>query len=765
MNFKIHFCDTFIATLKWFIPGGIYLHCLLICKISFTQDSTYYIKNITDLELESNINRIFQKAIKSNKVDFSFAEKPIDKTKFLDQVWGDIKTANGQITTSYSYGLNTIYIDSNRSVGSIFNTHGDLNSTLFKIPLNISFNYSTLKIPLGTTNYFRASYDKNKMNQIQVDNLNNILDNMEDQEQKFKTKKGELLGTMGLMEVNLDKLKNLIEKESQIYLTEYEKKCKKDLSLDLDTTNVKLDFEKINTSKLDSLNSRIIKLKNYQDSLQNMYSKIVNTKQKVDSLLTKVENAKNTYSQLLNDQVDNTNFDHSFKSKSGFLNKINSLDVGLSYPKTTGLSNQNVPIKGINIEFQFNKIYLAIASGLTLNNWMFSVNEIQNQLNFNQNVFNQFDFQRIKNNGWRTTVKSGYGSPGTTHALIGINYLTPLDFLSSNHSGFNTQKQSAAIELDLAYLPTFYKGGKLEVVYGKTSANQSNDSTASLNITKAIFSNYASNLLNTKYTQNITIIKSELSINYRRIDPFANTASLGVTQPNHQRLEFKSTHRIHSLIRMNVLYKREETLKKINQLNEVKLDVFGLELSGYKSKIFNYSVHLNQVYHTMKIADTIKKGSNYIFGASISSNYETDEFKFNSNVNYNDFLISDSINLNKFTQFSLNQSMSGINWSAGVFYELFIKKSELNNSKTNVFGINAKYTTKKISWHASIKYAYSENTSSVGGHLEVIGRINKWLEISLKGERFVMGDFYRNFYRTQYEQFPYLITIQSKLKF
>ena len=83
----------------------------------------------------------------------------------------DLTDTHGQVTTAYAYGLNTIFVDTSRSIGSIFNTSGIFSSAIVGLPVNISFNYSTLKVPLGANNYFRISLDKNRLIEKQKEKL------------------------------------------------------------------------------------------------------------------------------------------------------------------------------------------------------------------------------------------------------------------------------------------------------------------------------------------------------------------------------------------------------------------------------------------------------------------------------------------------------------------------------------------------------------------------------------------------------------------
>src|SRR5690554_5639813 len=112
------------------------------------------------------------------------------------------------------------------------------------------------------------------------------------------------------------------------------------------------------------------------------------------------------YKEKLNNPDFSSYGDESL-DKIGFVKSIQKIDIGLTYPKTTALSDQNTAIKGIGTEFHSKNYYLSISAGLTMNNVMLSTNEISNQLDNSQNVFNQFDFQKVKDNGVLTSIKTG----------------------------------------------------------------------------------------------------------------------------------------------------------------------------------------------------------------------------------------------------------------------------------------------------------------------------------------------------------------------
>lgn len=692
-------------------------------------------------------------------------------TKLKNRIVNDLKNTTGYLDLNYSYGLNTIFIDTSRSIGSIFNTRGEFSTGIAGLPVNVSFNYSTLKVPLGANNYFRFSLDKDRLIEQQKDKLTASFSKIEDQQALLHKKQADLSGLMGYVEVYLDKLKRMAEREAMKKKESLSDRIHDSISVKKDSlTTLKPEIpdslRNISYKQPDLNNPADYQL--YYDSVMKIYNRINSLKKTYDSLSNKLESSR----QLLNSyqtQLNSPDLVNEGLKKTGFLQSIKTLDIGLTYPKTTAMSGQNVPIKGLNAEFQFNNYYLSVASGLTLNNLMLSTNEINNQLNYSQNVFNNFDFQRIMDNGWLTTIRTGYGTPEGTHAFVGFNYLTNTRFLSNQTTilGQPAYDPAASLELDLRYIPSFYKGGAIDLVYGKTSLNRQLDTVTQAGVFESVFSGYQSHLLMGKYTQSVSRIKSDFSVTYRRIDPYANTTTFGIMQPNNQRIEINTTHKVAKFMKLGLLYRMDETIRPVNGMNDLRLNMTGINFSGNYTSYFNYSLVLNHVHHrmAMPLTNTIQRGNNYLIGIGLNSNYEIEKIRAASSVSYNDYLITDSSGLNKYTQFGLIQSIGEQKYSAAISYDYFFRNVDGISSGTSVFGLQGKYAMEKVKLGAGLKLASDfAGSTSVGGHFEAVWQVYKFLDVSMRAERFVLGNFYQNYYRIQYEQFPYLMSIQTRFK-
>lgn len=760
------------------LPKSVFLqkivvYGILFCSFhSFSQLSDSITNKTIKSKQDFDFKRVLQKL--TGLSDFKLPEVSDTiptATKLKNRVIDDLKSTSGSIDLNYSYGLNTIFIDTSRSIGSIFTTRGDFSTGVAGLPINVSFNYSTLKVPLGANNYFRISLDKDRLIEQQKEKLTESLTNLEDQQAMLQKKQADLSGLMGYVEVYLDKLKRMAEREVMKQKDALSQRTQDSLAVKKDSLN---NYKPDIPDSLKTINYKQPDLNNpvdyqlYYDSIMKIYNRITALKNTYDSLSNTLENSK----QLLNSyktQLNSPDLANEGLKKVNFLQSLKTLDIGLTYPKTTAMSNQNVPIKGLHAEFQFNTIYLSVASGLTLNNLMLSTNEITNQMNYSQNVFNNFDFQQIMNNGWLTAIRTGYGTPEGTHAFIGFNYLTNTRFLSAqgNIPGQTAYDPAASLELDLRYVPTFYKGGAIDLVYGKTSLNKLMDSTTSMGVFESVFSNYQSHLLLGKYTQSVSKLRSDFSVSYRRIDPYANTTTFGIMQPNNQRVEVNTTHKVAKFMKIGLLYRMDETIRAVNGMNDLRLNMTGVNLSGNYTSYFNYSVVLNHVHHQIAqpLLNTVQRGNNYLIGAVLTSNYNLKDLKSSSSISYNDYLITDTSGLNKYTQFGLIQSISERKYSAALSYDYFFRSVDGVSSGTSVFGLQGKYALERVKLGVGAKLASDfSGLTSIGGHFEALWQVYKFLDVSMRAERFVLGNFYQNYYRTQYEQFPYLMSIQTRFK-
>ncbi len=713
----------------------------------------------------------------SNLEDLRSALDSINGLSLSDNFLNTLKNeTHGFVQMGYSYGLNTVYRDSSKTIGSIFTVGGNGNTQFFKLPIKISFNYNSLKVPLGTNNYFRVSYDKEKLIRNKDQLLNQQLDQLKSLEKKMLNHNGEIFELQSYLEVYLvslkEKYENEIKQEASRQLNSRKEKIEH--QLDSLTKNVQDSLQdSLRRSRSfkdslsipdsmniqDKLNPKIERARLAKERVEGYYNKFIAIREKSEKLLKEIQQRKEQLSDAqntLNTKQLNAKLPNGIK-KIDWMSAIKKVDIGLTYPSTTGLSNQSTAVKGIGSEWQFSQFHLAFSSGLTLNNVMLSTNQLDNELLYSQNVFNQFDFQRVVQNGILTTLKTGWGTPSGTHVFVGMNHLTNTRFPQTEQS---VKTPSVSLELDVRYVPTFMKGAILDLVYGKTSINRARD-TSDISMLSSLFSNYQSSNYLAKYSQSISKLKSTFSFSFRQIEKGVNTNLYGLLQPGNRRLQFESKHNLKSFLKLGTTYKWEESLGSPVQL---RLQTVGGNVSGSVTKYISYHINANYVHNEIREHQEFKKGNNFLLGAGIQAYNTWSNKRGLLGLTYTDFLLTDTNQLIRYSQVGLYSSLEAPKWMVNAGVDYFYQSSEFEYSKTIVTQLGAKVKEKKWVLDMVAKLAIGQQQPSLGGHVELKCELFRFMELHVRAERLVLGSFYRNYYRSYYNQFPYLLSISTKFK-
>ena len=713
---------TYLIIFLWLTPFTI-----------FSQKINYKKKEINNIE-----TKITDIANDYSKEFLKVEELSFDDTLNFYQYFQ--KETNGQINMDYAYGLNTSFRDSSRMIGGYFNTYGGVHTQFKMIPIKVSFNYSSLKIPLGTNNYFRISYDRQKMIQNTEKFRQQKLTSTENQLKGFHNQLGKLSELQSYLDVyinaNKEKYTNLLKERaiSTINTDSFNTNFKDEISglknpLDtlsgkIPTTNIQQDSVKLATSFEKAKKQRFM---DEFEKAQKLYEKIQTYQNNYQQLVDRLESTKNSLSKKnipsVNQNIDN------YKNIN-WLDAVKKVDLGLTYTNTTALSNQSTAIKGIGTELQINNYYLSISSGLTLNNVMLSTNEMSNQLVYNQNVFNQFDFQRIYKNGLLSAVKTGLGKPTSNHIFIGFNHITNTRFTGDDSTGINP---AMGLELDIKLVPKFLKSGALDLVYTKTSINRNIDSS-NISMLNSLFSTYNSNSYLVKYSQNINTINSSFNIAYRYLDENVNTMLYGFMQPGNKRLSFESRHKITSFLKVGTHYRLEEGL---NKAKGIKLNNIGISTNGALGKYLAYAANLTTVQSQIRNGEVSQINWNYLINSSLQFYNNWEKFRGMASLNYNDFLLYDSTSLSRFSQVGINGTIQQNNWSVVLGYDYFYQNSENFKEGTNMLTLKWGTRFKKGVIDVGLKYAIRENNNSVGWHFQGTYELSRFFDFTISAEKFV----------------------------
>ena len=743
---------------------------------------------------ENNIDSLINNYIKSDELHDSFdfyltqKEQFTNSNKNLGLVRDSMKKLKilnpnliGEMMIGYEYGLLTSFLDpSNIDPLSVINSRGKFSVEALDLPLNISFNYSSLKNPIGINNYFRVSFDVERLKQNSLKHQNRFNKEIDNQLKQVFEQKSLIQNKLGMGEVLRNQLIRQIEFKSQ-ELSEYKAQIE-----DIEAASMVDEIQKddylrknnyleikdtLNTKTRDSLMNKYTDLQSSYESVITLYDTILSLYNKTTGLYNKYSDLENQLKEKKKNLKEKSKFYNAQSTKpiTDGLNKrlsnVKILDFGLTYPRMSALSKNSIPVQGVNFEIQKDEWYTAACMGVAMNNLSFSSNVIDNSLQNTQNLFNQFDFQNIQERGLVTSVKSGYGTPEGAHYFFGLRYV------SNSPDIFNSSDSviipSLASEIDIRLMPKFLKGVKLDFVFGKTSDRGSLIDGSRSNVIHSVLSNNRTNIGLVGISKHVSLIRTNFHFSSRWIDPLADVRSLGVLQPNNTRYEFRTNTILPFGMRFELNYRRDQNNVANWSDTTTHLNLIGGQLKGKFSKSITYYGSLNYLTQNEVSSQSEKRSNNFMIGAGLSAEYVVFDVQNIAVLSVNDYLITNNVTTGFFRNIGI-QNMSrffnGINKISINYFKVDDPQFALNTS----YVASEEFTLqcKDFDISLGLKFLHSvEYGDDVGGNLKFTYHISKQISWLMSAEKHVLGDFYNYFSRERFNRFPYAIMTRLTYKF
>jgi hypothetical protein len=596
--------------------------------------------------------------IKSNVLDkkdilISNNKNRLSSTSFKKQLKKQLNQLKptGTISVGYEYGVLPFVFGDNYPTGG-FKTEGNVSFMLLNVPLEFTYYYTDIKNIVGLNNYFRLSYDADRYKKLLSEKLG---------------KKDELLNTelTGLQKEQqgiaqkLEFLKFMqsyptyeLPKVSPLSNTGYTPQIDSLNSSELSNGGFNNPYSSYSLNDTSSYFDSLRQLNNYsqkQDSITNLYGQY---KTKYDSVNREIENVKSKLEQLKsfsNKPSGLPQTSNPFISKfQNALSCIKKFEIGLCNPNYSTFLLNNIPLQGINAEFQKGDKFFAISYGTTINNLLFNTNTLQGAIQTGRNLYNYFDFSNLEAGRKILCLKGGIGEKEGTHLYLGglvgkgkTDYLLPaLDpHLSSNES-------NVVLELDARYKFSEYLSADL--IFGKSSVAEQDLTMQQISKSiNEIFSNYRSNAVLFRFNAGIKKSKTKLVFTTRWIDPFFKSYGLGFLRSDNLRFEIKVEQPITSKIKYTVSYRREEdnllklydyknTLQSITNMVNLKLN-----------RQFNLRLIYSPLFRELKSESIVIKDHNNISTAIVSFVPKAKRVNAQFNGLYSRYIISgDSTTIN-----------------------------------------------------------------------------------------------------------------------
>ena len=677
-------------------------------------------------------------------------------------------SVSGQIDAGYEYGLLAAFINPTSDAPlQVASTKGTVGLSLVKLPVQVTFNYSTLQNPIGVNNYFRISLDREKIKQLQGLQQENASKSLEQSLHQIRATKGNLQSNLGIGEVLLQKYQNTV-KQQQAELSSIEVQRANELknaqkSLKNKNDSLLNDYSLKDTtlaSQTARMDSTYIQLKEKQERLMAQrdtvlryylqLQKIIETYSTLEKkLLTEKEklSAYTTSNQSSLEKEENN-------KTQGLLNGIKTLEFGLAYPKLSSLSNNSIPIKGLNLEWQNKRWYMAFCSGITQNNLMVSTDALQNKLTNTQQLFNQFDFQNLKEKGWINHLKVGIGSLEKNHFLVSVRYLT-------NSTALQQPMQqiipSLAAEIDGRWIPKISPSTKLDLVLGKSSDRNNLSDSLHYSVVQSLLSSSQTGMAMLAISHAFPKFRTDVQSSFRIIQPNADVRSVGILQPDQMRFETKTTTRFQKGLRLGLNFRHDENNTSRRMDTTMQLNVYGVQINGTMKGKVSYFVGVNYLIQSLNWNQQRTEQTNYMLNTGFSFNYSVFSYKNSMSFAYNDCLLTDTMSTSLFRAITIQNAtkfISSVNkFSLGFFQ---VNDPILTASTAIVIGDEFSIEKNKIKTTIGLKAVNSKNyKNDIGGKLEISYSYSKNIVFTIKAEKMILGDFYNNYSRTRFERFPF----------
>lgn len=697
----------------------------------------------------------------------------------------------GQVSIGYDVGqLPNYFLPNTDRPMQVVHTEAALNSTILFLPVKLSWRYATIKNPIGVNNYFRLSLDTERFKQLPKVNQAAVTGQINQQLEELNKKQGELNGKLGYTELLRDQLKLQLQRE----LEKQEEKLKEIAKEQVNAKIIEMDslvrdsLSKVEPAKRDSLTKaynekyekalqakqksdsllaeyelrkkQIEQIKQQADTIQYYVAKLSALKNKMDSLETDVLNQKDQWMNLAQGV--------SAKQLQS-LGLFKKLDIGLTYPKTSALSKNAIPVKGIDMEIQKGKWYYALTAGVTMNNLMVTNNALQNSIQNTMNLFNQFDFQSIKDKRLLVMAKAGYGEKDKTHAFIGVRYTNKGVVAGFNQTDSSAKAQpSAGIELDLRWVPTFTRGTAVDLVYGKTSLAQQADDSVRLSPLKSLFSSDRTHTGLLRVTQQFSRIHSSVTASLRFLDAQADMASMGILQPNNLRFELQTKHNLTAGTQLGFTYRTDQN--NVNRLQDTtkQVDMYGVNAATTLLEKIQISGQLSYLNQRYRQPINISQAMNYMAALSVSGNYKYLGWTQNTGLQADLFKITTQQGLTQLTHFSVDQQTkydAGKNTFTLAYFKTNVP-SDTGSTSTWLIQDAFQYQLKRVDLMAGLKMASSTKYGyQAGGFVGINFKWTKQLSWMARVEKLILGDFYNTYDPVRFARFPFYIQTSINYQF
>ncbi len=697
----------------------------------------------------------------------SKAEQSVKKNFSLSQLKSIVPA--GSISMGYDYGF-LPYTVNTTAPSSAFKTEGQVSLNVLNIPLEVTYFYSSQKNLIGLNNYFRISYDAGRYKDQLNSKLNTNIDGYKNQLGSLNTEKQDLVQKMAYA----DYLSSLSPDKWPVDKPALTKPSQPQIDLP-DTTGIAGNYSMPDTSgitKNDSLRQKAAYYKYKADSVKDAYAQYKDKYDLINDSIKKTQRKINEIETLLNgNYLAYANKVPYFNKIQNFLSGIKRFEVGLCYPNHSTFLANNIPVRGINMEYGKNNFYFAFTYGTTVSTLLYSPKNIDGFLQNVRNSYNYFDFNNVAAGRKILAVKLGAGTKEGNHLFVGFmlgkgqaSYASS----SAETPSFIGKESNVVLEADARY--KLSKNTVADLILGKSSLKDEELSYDVIrNSVKEIFSNYRSYALLAKLTTKIPLTKTSLGFSFRYIDPFFKSFGVGFMRSDNMRYEVKLDQPLTQKLRYTAMLRYEED--NLLQLMNYKNRFYSINntLSYKIKKGLMVRLSYTPLLRTLTSKDYSITNKNSISTAVVTFAPKTRKVSFQFDALYSYYIVNTDTQQINFQNVSYNHQVKfkgGFKTGLNVSWFNNTLSDTLNN---NIFFavLDAGYAFKNgSSLTVAGKSAYKVNGTFYPGFIVKANvKVYRSLFWENQIEKYIVGDLFNGYDLDNLKRFPYCFSTRLILNF
>jgi hypothetical protein len=684
---------------------------------------------------------------------------------------------SGNISLGYDYGF-LPYTTNMPSPSMAYKSEGKIDLNLFSLPINVSYFYSTQKNIVGLNNYFRVSYDaeryKNQLNQKLLDKKNIY----KDQKGKLVSEKQDLVKKMAFADYlnSTDPVKwpkgiNQSTKLSSPKITvpeitnEIGVNDSLNVSVNTNTTGFNIDKSGSVGGRLDDYKRKSDSVRTVYEKYRSQYEQLSDSIKKIDSELEKLESFKNG-----NDRTYAKNSEY-FTKYQNFISGVKRFEIGLCYPNYSTFLANNLPVRGINFEYNKDSRYLAFTYGTTVSTLLYNSNTSEGVLRNVRNAYNYFDANNLVSGRKILSVKLGSGTKEGNHFFIGMllgrGQTSYRSFLNGENV-FTGRESNIVLEADVRY--KLAKAITLDVNLGKSSLRGEDFNLAVFQEEmKEVFSKYRSNALLAKISTGIKRTNTNVSLVVRYVDPFFKSFGIGFMRSDNLRYELKLDQPIGKKLKYSGAFRYEEDnlLQLLNYKNQFYSINNALVYRLKRGLILR--IIYTPLLRTLRSENYYQITRNSISTGVITYNTRTKNSNLQFNLLYNHYVINTDTQQIHFENISYSQQIvfkQGLKIGLSASWFKNTLADSLNNDVILAIADLGYQFKNGNSMSVAGKTAYKIGGIMYPGFiLKCNFRISKNLFIESQAEKFVIGDLFNGYDLYNLKKFPYYFSTKLLLNF